>query len=176
MDPNTIKERLSQNYVDTVAARAGMMVFRSDNDYGVDGSFRPVKKFNIKGKTRYRQTNLSIDYQLKASSSKNKWAYDGTGHVTYKLEKKTYDDLVYLNGGHSSNYCLLILLCLPYDEKGWLTQTETGLSIHHCGYWYFIDGKNPPSSTKLRIPRAQQFTSQQLTTFFDTLSQKGTLL
>lgn len=177
MDPNTIKERLSQNYVDTVAARAGMMVFRSDNDFGVDGTFRPVIKMTrAGGKVRYLQTNMGIDYQLKSSSSKSKWKYDDKGNVTYKLEKKTFEDLKVLNSENSSTYCLLILLCLPYDEGKWLTQTEEGLSIHHCCYWYFVDGTAPPQNSKLVIPREQQFTSDRLSLFFKTLETKGTLL
>jgi hypothetical protein len=52
--PQTIEERLSVVHVQAIAARVGVMIFNSDLDYGVDGTFRAINSRGNRQSVRIR--------------------------------------------------------------------------------------------------------------------------
>jgi hypothetical protein len=99
------QETLCQAYVLALAGKAGVnLSLDRIYDYGVDGTFRPVK---ILGSRRV-ESGFNLDFQLKSTVN---WAFNvNQTHVVYDLEAKTYNDLACREV--EGDGCVLILLCL----------------------------------------------------------------
>lgn len=141
-----IKERLSMAYVDAIAGRAGVNVTRALHDYGVDGTFHPIKK--IPG--GYTQSGFAVEFQLKATI--NGEIKDGS--VVYDLEASAYNKMVSRDPREIP--LVLLVMCLPSLETSWLRQNEKALLIQRSCYWFW-EGNGPPtrntSTIRISIPR-----------------------
>ena len=84
-----IQEVLGDAYVRAVIGRAGYNIFKPDHDYSCDGIIRDV----VVIKNRRRDSNISINYQLKSSCGVS----IEDGYIVYDLESKAYNDLVASN-------------------------------------------------------------------------------
>jgi hypothetical protein len=159
--PQTIEERLSVAHIQAIAARVGVMIFNSDLDYGVDGTFRAI---NPRG-NRLFVDGYGLDYQLKASTR----CQIESSHIRYDLEVKTYNDLVDRHQSQPAMPCILILKVLPTDEVDWLNADENGLLLGGACYWTYLQGaiSSNQESVRIRIPRAQQFTPAALLHLLD---------
>lgn len=156
-----IKERLNLAYVHAVAGRAGVNVEHSIHDYGVDGSFRAVQV--VEG--RHIQTGFPVDFQLKATVN---WRFD-SDRVVYDLDARAHDMMV--TRERSAVPLVLILMCLPEDERLWLRATERALLIKNSCYWHWLQAGPPSgnsSSVRVRIPRANLLTSESLLALLQT--------
>ena len=134
-------------YVDAVAGRAGINVARTLHDYGVDGSFHPIKE--VFG--GYAQGGFGVDFQLKATVN---WEIKGSS-VLYDLDAKAYNNIV---GREPCEIpMVLIVMCLPKREAQWLRQSETALLLQKSCYWYWerngVPTKNV-STIRVSIPRS----------------------
>lgn len=133
-------------YVDAIAGRAGVNVAHTLHDYGVDGSFHPIKK--VFG--GYAQGGFGIEFQLKATVN-----WDVKGDVVfYDLDARAYNNIV---GRDPCEIPLvLIVMCLPKPERQWLRQSETALLLQKSCYWYWepngVPTKNE-STIRISIPR-----------------------
>lgn len=149
-------EELSQACVRAIAACAGASVTRPNKDYGIDGSFNPIRQRG----NRYLQSGYALHFQLKAST---KWQTRGQA-IVYDLEAKTYNDLIDLQREGASP-CILILLALnEVDESCWLEIEETTIAINGSLYWIYLQGKptlNKSTKTVL-IPYEQRLDSNVL--------------
>lgn len=151
-----IKERLSVAYASAIAGRAGVNVSHSFHDYGVDGSFHPIKK--VAG--GFVQSGFSVEFQLKASVN---WEVKGAA-VSYDLEARAYNNIV------ERDPCeiplILILMCLPRNERQWLRQSEAGLLLQKSCYWYWmprgVRTKNA-ATVRISIPRSNLLDVEGLT-------------
>ena len=114
-----IEELLSLAYVRAVASRAGVDLFLPERDYGIDGSFRPLKL----RKSRRFPIGYALDFQLKAS----KRCQIKPEHIVYDLEVRTYNDLIYHRLEKHPIPCVLLLKVVPSDSNQWLDVSEEGL-------------------------------------------------
>jgi len=153
-----IQEDLSRAYIQAVAAKAGVNVALSAraHDYGVDGTFHQVEirpeSRDGKAYGRRCESGFCLDFQAKSSTS---WD-EKEGEIVYDLEAKTYNDLV--SRAKSATPIILILMCLPSDEKQWLVWSEEELLLRKCGYWHRLTGERTGNTgtTRIRIPKSQQ--------------------
>ncbi|WP_423066156.1 DUF4365 domain-containing protein [Devosia sp. CN2-171] len=151
-----IKEDLSIAYVAAVSARAGVSAsFGRPHDYGVDGSFYPIAQW---GSSRI-ENGFQVDFQLKASI---RWALDDD-HVVYDLEARAYNSMAIRDP--SAVPLVVIVMCLPLQDRLWLRQNERALLLKNCCYWYWLPHGPPTdnaSTRRIRIPRANALTSSNL--------------
>jgi hypothetical protein len=159
-------EEMSRAYTRAVSAHAGLLVSRADLDYGDDGTFSVVEH----SRNGYVPSGYKIDFQLKASG---RWELRDND-VIYDLDVKNYNDIVNRNKGRATVRCLLILLCLPKEEKEWLNISEDELLIRKCCYWTLLDGEETDNTDQIRIhiPRANIFNPEAIQALFEKL-QKG---
>jgi len=146
------KESLSRAYVTAVVGRSrNNLLWGREYDYGVDGSVRLLEQRG----TRIRETGLGFDFQSKSTTD---WQLDGT-EVVYDLEADAYNDLVERAGSGGTPF-LLVLLCLPKDETGWLGVTADYLLLQKCAYWSKLDGAltDNKATRRIRIPTSNVFT------------------
>jgi len=147
-------EQLSRAYVHAVAAVCGCSCAKPDPDYGVDLSLRRVDQRG----GLYREISRSLHLHLKSTRTDTR---DAT-HVVYDLEKRAYD---LLRRSTRTAPALLVLLILPADRDQWIDQNEDRLELRRCAYWYSLRGlPSVPNeyAVRVRIPRQNQFTSDQL--------------
>jgi Domain of unknown function (DUF4365) len=152
----TIEERLSVAHIQSIAARAGVLISNSDLDYGVDGTFRAV----IRKGNRLAVDGYGLDYQLKASM---RYKLEPS-HIRYDLEVKTYNDLVDRHQSQPAMPCILLLKVLSTYETDWLNANEDGVFLGGACYWAYLQGElsSNKESVRIWIPRAQQFTPAAL--------------
>lgn len=160
-----VEESLSLAYVQAIAGAAGVALGTLSYDYGIDGSFRPIKKL---GKRRMID-GYALDFQLKAST---RCQVEPT-HIVYDLEAKTFNDLV--DRDDASIPCILILLVLPPQSELWLTISEQELLLRHCCYWHMVTGEpsDNESSVRVRISREQLLTPDTLRDLLSSVSEGG---
>lgn len=137
------QEQLSRAYVHAVAAHAGLIFEPATEDYGVDGSVRVVKENN----GRRFVAGHSLDLQLKATTS---WSVREDS-VVYDLEAKTYNDLVTRFNEPRGTPMVLVVLCLPANEKEWLTVLPDQMILRHCCYWCRVGGLRTTNTATQRI-------------------------
>jgi hypothetical protein len=117
-----IQEALSRSYVRTIAAMAGANISGTEFDYGYDGCFRPVSV----RKKRLVQSGYPLDFQLKCTKN---WVHEDND-VAYNMETKTYNDLV--SRSASEIGAILILLCVPGEQKDWVEFSEDYMKLRRC--------------------------------------------
>ncbi len=162
---NHIKEGLSHAYIRAIAHRAGFNVSVREFDYGIDGTFLPVKSRD----GRLVESGFPLDFQAKASQRPE---IDGD-QVVYDLEAKTHRDLTDTDGGPR----ILILLALPTDKTEWLTVSDEALVLRRCAWWVSFRGQKPTdndATQRVRIPTTQRFDVGALATLMRRV-QKGDL-
>jgi hypothetical protein len=107
---NHRQEALCRAYVQAIAAQAGLIWARPEQDYGIDLSLRTV----VVQDNRRRDGGAQLDLQLKSTGR----AAVGETALTYDLDVRAYHDLC-----HPDYPCprILVVLVLPADETRWLT-------------------------------------------------------
>jgi hypothetical protein len=151
-----IEECMSRAYVYAVAGRAGVNLAGSIKDYGTDGTFREVQRFDGK---RF-ESGWSLDFQLKASI---RCSFE-EGFLVYDLDADTYRKLL-LRKQNGAIPIILIVMALPPESDSWLCHSEDELLLRRCCYWWSVEGdwSDNTSTVRIRIPRQQQLTPDSLT-------------
>lgn len=156
-----MQEDLSRAYIQAVAAKAGvnLTIGGQVHDYGVDGTFHQVAlvaRTTTTGKQVQRRLNsgFNLDFQCKASCD---WDEEPT-FVVYDLEARTYNDLVFRSDQRRATPLILILMCLPKDEREWLLLSEDELLLRKCCYWHRLTGQETgnENTKRIRVPRSQK--------------------
>jgi Domain of unknown function (DUF4365) len=159
---NDIEEALSRAYVTAIAGRAGFNLWGPIKDFGTDGTFREIGILNGQ---RF-ENGWSLDFQLKASIN---CALEEE-FLVYDLDADTYRKLLSRsqNGGTPM---ILIVMALPHDSAEWLAHSEDYLLVRKCCYWHFVTGEwsENKNSVRIRIPRTQQLTVENLKMLFTQL-------
>ena len=129
------------------------LIWSREFDYGVDGSVRALEQRG----TRIRETGLGFDFQSKSTID---WEINGTD-IVYDLEVNAYNDLAERAGSGGLPF-LLVLLCLPKNEAGWLDVSADKLILQKCAYWAKLDGAltDNVGTRRVRIPVANIFTPE----------------
>jgi hypothetical protein len=149
------QEALCRAYVQAIAAQAGLIWSRPEQDYGIDLSLRTV----LVQDNRRRDSGVQLDLQLKSTGR----AAVSTTALTYDLEVQAYRDLCNPNCPCPR---ILVVLVLPADETRWLTQTSEELTLRHCAYWISLKGSAPTTATsavRIAIPLANVFSVEAVT-------------
>lgn len=150
-----IKERISFAYVMILAAQSGMIISKSDQDFGIDGTIRDVKRRG----DRYVESSFGFDFQLKATETIE---HTDDGNIKYDLLVKNYNDLVDQDVMFPR---ILILFELPRDKDEWVKVDETQTVIKNCAWWCSLKG-NPESENKntvrITIPKNQILTPEKI--------------
>ena len=159
-------EQLSVGFITLVAGRAGVnMTGPHVHDYGVDGTFMSVK---VRERRRV-DSGIGLQYQLKATYN---WKEDN-GHIVYRCEGKTYNDVVDRAASNGVTPLVLLVLCLPRSEADWLQIGAERLVLRRCCYWMICQGDaTTQGSVRIRIPVAQCFDANALQEMFARL-EKG---
>lgn len=146
------KESLSKAYITAVVGFARHKVnWNSDYDYGVDGYVRRIEQRG----SRHYETQWGFNFQSKTTTN---WSEEN-GNIVYDLEADAYNDLVGRAGTGVLPF-LLILLCIPPDDGGWLNVTADRLILQKCAYWLQLDGvlTDNIATKRVRIPIANVLT------------------
>lgn len=160
------QEGLSRAYIHAVSAAARVnATLGGEFDYGFDGMFQMVvgRQINTNGIIRNRFVNdgYPIEFQLKCS-----WTWvESAENITWNIKTKTYNDLVIRNSAPGGVRALLILMCLPTDERTWIYQNEEEILLRRCCYYHFLTGDpvaNENSTKAIHIPRGNLFTPAAL--------------
>lgn len=155
------KENLCAAHIHALAGMAGAaMGLRYVHDYGVDGQFDPV----IVRNNRHCIGGFPLPFQAKATKS---WRLVD-GHIVYDLESKTYNDIVCRSEAEST--LLLVLLCLPTEQRLWHNIDQGFTTLQHCCYYDILKGSpvaNEKSTKRIRIPADQVLTPSVLVELLD---------
>jgi hypothetical protein len=157
------KESLSRAYVTAVVGRSrNSLLWGREFDYGVDGSVRVLRKYG----TRILEIGQGFDFQSKTTTD---WTMDGQ-YIVYDLEAKTFNDLAFRAGTGAFPF-LLILLCLPKDENGWLDVSSDKFILQKCAFWAKLDGTitSNGATKRIRIPVANVFTPAAVETILNDI-------
>lgn len=135
---------------------AGVLVGKTDHDYGVDGHFREVQ---VLPNGQHVDAGVSLDFQAKATTVFTR----EQNHIAYDLDARAYNNLV--RRGTYRTTLILILLCLPRSRSDWHELTTAGTVLRdHC-YWFVL----PPgpetgntSSVRIKVPTSQRFSPEAL--------------
>src|SRR5713226_3133366 len=148
MDENQQKEQFSNAYVRAVAATAGYNVYkREPDDDSVDWG---IGARGGKGTIR----SPRVELQLKCTSRD----VVKEDRIAFPLPMKNYDEL------RSDDYQvprILVVVIVPGAVGEWLTQSESALALHRCGYWVSLRGHPAVANIDnitVDIPRTQMFT------------------
>lgn len=162
-----IKEGLSQAFAIAVAHKAGLNISTEWHDYGIDGTFKDVKR---RGRRRVN-SGFNIEFQLKSTIN----ASCKDGKISYDLEVKNYNDLVDETVRIPR---ILILFLLPQDSKEWIKVEDNKTIIQKCGWWYSLKGMKPSKNKKrkrIHIPIEQILTPNELRELMDKFKRDGEL-
>ena len=163
------QEQLSRAYAVAVAGVAGVNISVSENDYGVDGTFRSVTIVeDVSGKIERNESGYAVDFQLKSSVN----CVETEADIRYDCKAKAYNKIVNQNGLTGTTPCLLLVLCLPKSQNDWLTTTEKNLTVGGGCYWFYLTGVPTKKQKRLILPRTNLFTPDALQDIMERI-QKG---
>lgn len=152
MTEEHIKEAISTGFMRLLAGRYGYLASKAEHDYGCDLTLSKVAARVSNGKSRFADTGKKIDLQLKCTTEKQ--INIGTDAITYDLETKNFNDLVYRRDFISP--LLLVLMVLPEDPIEWLTITSSEMIVRKAAYWYLPPAGSAisqnKSTTRITIP------------------------
>ena len=148
-----IEERLSQRYVEAVAARGGFTTSLPDLDRnGID------LQIEAGGPRRPK-----LDIQLKATINLGQ---PRNGSYAYPLDVKNYAQLI----DATMVPRILVVLDLPQDPGQWLDVTPDRLLLRRCAYWCSLVGEQETDnkeSITVHLRQEQAFTVAALNDLMD---------
>jgi hypothetical protein len=154
MMPTTQRmEDLSRAYVRALAARAGVLCGKPEDDFGLDLFLRGVERDG----PYYLDSGPQVDIQLKSTTR----AEVRGATILYDLDVRAYELL------RRVDYTprILVLLVLPAEEVLWLEQSAEQLILRRCAYWLSLREAAPtPNQATIRvsIPQDNIFSVQTI--------------
>lgn len=170
MDENKIKEELSRCFIKSLWYHQNCNFSNPENDFGVDLKIEKMWQRIIEGNSRYYQTWLAIDIQLKSTTEI--WINTIWENISYPLSIKNYNDMVQRNIDRAPNPLILILFILPIERENWLTLSSDQLQISKCAYWYKCESTEYSSNISTEtiiIPQINKFNINTFSTLFNTI-------
>jgi hypothetical protein len=163
MDPNAQKEQFSCAYVQAVAAVAGYAWSKpSVDDDSIDFT---LSSRGGRGTVRSPKLDLQVKCHAQAPPSEPTFSFP--------LKIKNYDDL---RDASVMVPRLLVVVVVPHDLTDWLSQSDSELTLRHCGYWISLRGRPETTNrTTVTIPieRSNQFTADGLSTIMQRVASGG---
>lgn len=147
MTENQIKEAISESFVKLIANKSGFKTETQEKDHGVDLRITKVNQRIQNGSIRFIDGD-SFQVQLKATTEQEVVRKDGV--ITYKLEAKTYNDLIYKrNNGLTA--MVLVVLILPTIDAEWVYCGQEALIVKRHAYWYLPGMGEQPTNNESKI-------------------------
>jgi hypothetical protein len=159
------QEMLSRAYVQTIAAKAGVLCSKPDPDYGIDLSLRGVE---ARG-PRLRDTGVQVDLQLRSTMRARVTATE----VTYDLEVTSYNDLRVSPKGAPR---ILVVVVLPDNEEEWVSQSANELCLRRCAYWTSLEGlpeTGAKTTIRITIPASNVFSAGAVTALMEQAKNRS---
>jgi hypothetical protein len=157
------QDAYSGAYIRAVCAVAGCDVVPSGTD---NDKIDYTASSRVRGSAR---TKPKIDIQAKCRMGP---VPEGET-ISYSLDIETYDNL---RDPLVSNPRILVVVFAPYDETAetWIEQSETTLSLRHCGYWTTLKSLPPTensTSQTVHLPKSNIFTPAALRLMMELTSE-----
>ncbi|MGJ1439102.1 DUF4365 domain-containing protein [Sphingobacterium siyangense] len=175
MDLNSVKGLLAENFVKLLMNNNKFNATKPDKDYGVDLKInRVLKTTTTFGKTRYIDDEIILDIQIKCTTeSKIRRAKSGLGW-SFKVEAKTYEDLLRRRDENHLIKLILIVFILPSGDDDWLRVLDEKIELSKYAYWYYpsdddtldkLNGLNEKSRIRIELLNENKITANFLTVF-----------
>lgn len=162
-------EDLSKAYVRAVAAQAGFISTKPENDFGIDLVFNRIITIESLSKERGTEWVEDLDtVPLRAQIKSTKHWEIKNGYVHCRLTARAYDMAVRGRGK-----IVVLMMCYPREFEQRLRQNGKRLHLRHCCY-YWKPRTNatmtPNDTTKtISIPATQVFTPTALQELFEAV-------
>ena len=136
-----IKEQLSTGFISILASNAGFKVDFPRLDFGVDLSVKQIDQADRGGRTRYFESGLSLDFQMKSSTS----ILLSPDSDVFKMDLpvKNYNDLIWRMQKSVASKKLLIPLILidfllPNDRNLWVETPKSfdKIILNGKAFWF----------------------------------------
>ncbi len=166
LSKQSIEELLSISYVTAIVSKTGNTWEVVPNDFGVDLGIRRIARNNNK----IVDMGVVFDCQLKSTIN---WNADNN-FIVYDMEAEAYNRIIFRNK-ESVYPCILVLFCLPKEEKDWLHNDHQNLILKHSCYFYFIEDEatSNKQSIRIRIPKENLFTPDIVKTLIEKHKKGG---
>lgn len=175
------KEKISAYYVSVLATKAGYLVSKPSDDFGVDLQVKYMDEITFDWGTRFVDSGLAVDVQLKCTTLKSV-DFQAEG-LRFDLPVKNYNDLVYRarlrqisKGTHIP--LVVVLIILPQQPESWVFVPDSLDQIILAGraFWFKIQPDARPSRNKffqrITIPLGNQLTPENFALFFAELLEQ----
>ncbi len=173
---STTIENVSRSFVSLIAARAGYVASKPENDFGVDLTIDEVDSYpDPNGATRYVSTGKAIDIQLKATSER--YVRRVAGGFLYSLKVRNYNDLLVRKNEITRTQrikpLITIVFIYPPDRDQVVLVTEDHLETRYSAYMFNLDRGADLSSNKhtirVKLHSEDLLTMERLQTYFAEL-------
>lgn len=174
MTEQQIKEALSNNFIAAIANFRGFQLTKP-TDNGVDYILRySYYRTQANGDGRWFDSGLSCRLQLKCTTE-NSIRYSDENEIIYKLEAKTYNDLIISKSQLTP--LVLIVLVLPAEKNKWVKVLKDNIKMSKNAYWYYpsvdeTEEVKNTSSITIKIPLSNKvdmnFFEEQIKTWVPT--------
>lgn len=175
MDLNSVKGLFAENFVKLLMNNNKFNATKPDKDYGVDLKINRVLETTSKlGKTRYIDDDIVLDIQIKCTTQSNVNKARSHEGWSYKLEAKTFEDLLRRKIEGYSIKLILIVFILPNASEEWLKVLDDKIELSKYAYWYYpsdeenmdkLNGLNPKSTIRIELLHVNKITTNFLTIF-----------
>lgn len=157
------QEQFSLAYVSAVASAAGFSTHQHVVDQ--DGVDLTIATHGGLGTIRSPRVDVQVKSQVAGMPAKFPWSYP--------LEVDNFNQL---RGSDFMVPRILIVVALPKDVNGWLSQSGRQLALRHCGYWVSLRAEAPTRNTAsvtVHLPKKQRFSPTQLRAIMLRVGQGG---
>lgn len=158
-----LMEQLQEGYVSSIAAAAGCTIEPIRRDiYGFD--IRLIKPMppGIE--------EITLMAQLKSTTTVR--PDPEREFFSHQLKKRGYlEDLAIARSGPKA---VLLVMVTPPTQDQWTDASHEYMSVRHCCYWVNLEGHpvdNTVASPTVRVPTANIFDSQSLSSMMDRLGR-----
>ena len=181
MTESQYKEKISAYYFSILTTKAGYLVSKPSDDFGVDLSVKHMDEIKFDWGTRFVDSGLAVDIQLKCTTSKSV-AFQAES-LRFDLPVKNYNDLVYRaelrkisKGTHIPLVVVLVILPPLPAEWVFLPESLDQITLSGRAFWFKIQPHARPSRNKffqrITIPLANQLTPETFALFFAELLEQ----
>ncbi|MEK7255259.1 MAG: DUF4365 domain-containing protein [Bacteroidota bacterium] len=166
MTEEQIKEQLALFYFCLLAARMGCKIKKANIADGTDVEIELTTSYPRGDRLRYFSLGRSVEVQLKTTTKKG--IAQGNGFISYDLDVKNFDDLIFRRNWRKTSKAettplILVLLVLPEDKNEWIqfSTDKEKATIGGSLFWFYppdeLDYTKREFKTRIRIPVENKF-------------------
>ena len=157
---DAIKNRISNIYLESVAAKLGYSVQKEGIDFdslGID--YQISRKIVGSKKTTFSALKDVINVQLKSTSCSSSSVYrEETGVISYKLDESLFP----IEG--QPLYLFLVVVPEQAKYEQWIECTPEYLAIKKCAYYFKIEKETKGT---IKIPKSNLLNHESIKSLFN---------